>query len=317
WRIWSAPAGLINFALLGWFIGLGRMRTALWLQLVLNVANMGLALVFVLGFGMRTAGVGAAAGIAEILAAVAGLWVAFGIVRPAWDARLVAEALHRGALLVMFQTNRDIMIRTVCVLLAGQLFLKLGAAQGDTALAANALLMSLLFVTYFLLDGYANAAEMLVGQAVGARDGDAIETATRVSAMAAGVTGILAAIAIAILAPIYIAFATPNAAVVSAANTYLPWAVLFPIVAVWCFLLDGIFIGATRARDMRDQMLVSFLVYAVALACLVPLFGNHGLWAAHAIFFIARAVTLWRRYPLIVADARGPLAMSPVRPAPV
>lgn len=304
WRIWAAPAGLINFVLLGWFIGLGRTMVAFWLQLVANMVNIGAALLFVPVLGWGVPGVGLAAFLAETAAAGAGLIVAWREVRArgAWTSR--ATILAAAKLKAMFAANRDIMIRTVCVLAVGQIFIRFGAGQGDDVLAANAILTSLIFITYYLLDGYAHAAETLVGQAIGARDRPRLDATVRLSTIAAGITGVAIMALIWFAGAAMIAFMTTNESVRALASAYLGWAALLPFVAVWCFLLDGVFIGATRTADMRNMMVVSFAVYLVALAALVPLIGNHGLWAAHAIFFIARAITLAWKYPGL-ADRAG------------
>lgn len=199
----------------------------------------------------------------------------------------------------MIAVNRDIMIRTFCVLMAAQLFVRVGAGQGDATLAANALLINLLYLTYYLLDGYANAAETLVGQAKGAADRANLDRAVLQCTIAAGLTGLVLCTLVVTFGPTLIAMMTPNPEVRAIAARFLPWAAIMPIVAVWCFLLDGIFVGATRTADMRNWMVVSFAIYLATLAALVPLLGNHGLWAAHATFFIIRALTLGARYPAL------------------
>ena len=303
WRIWAAPAGLINSTLLGWFIGLGRTMAAFWLQLVANLINIGAAIVFVSVLGWSVPGVGIAALLAETIAAAAGLVVAWRELRARgiWATR--AAVLAPAQLRAMFAANRDIMIRTVCVLMTAQIFLRVGAGQGDDVLAANAILTSVMMITFYMLDGYANATETLVGQAVGARDRPRLDTTVYLSSIAAGVTGVVIALVIWFAGPSIIAFMTTNPTVRVLSASYLGWAALLPLVAVACFLLDGVFIGATRTVDMRNMMVISFVAYLIALAALVPVIGNHGLWAAQAVFFITRAVTLAWKYPALAATA--------------
>ncbi len=207
----------------------------------------------------------------------------------------------------MFAANRDIMIRTICMLAASQIFLALSAGQGDSALAANALLLTLLTITHFMLDGYANASETLVGQAIGAKDRPRLDRSVHLAAIAAGITGVLAGIVIWLASDAIIAFMTTNVEVRTLTSNYIIWVALLPFIGVWCFLLDGVFIGATRTGDMRDMMLVSFLAYLAALAVFVPAFGNHGIWAAYSVFFVARAVTLAWKYPGLAREANGPI----------
>lgn len=297
WRVWAAPAGLVNFALLGWFIGLGRTVAAFWLQVLANVLNIGFALLFVPVLGWGVPGVGFAAFLGEWAAAIGGLIIAARAFRARGATFDRTAVLAPAKLKAMFAANRDIMIRTVCVLAAGQIFLRLSAGQGDAALAANALLLTLLTITYFMLDGYAHATETLVGQAIGAKDRPRLDLSVRLAAIAAGMTGVAAGVAIWHSSEAIIAFMSTNADVRSLTSNYIVWAALLPFLGVWCFLLDGVFIGATRTADMRDMMLLSFAVYLAALGMFVPVFGNHGIWAAHCVFFVARAITLAWKYP--------------------
>jgi multidrug resistance protein, MATE family len=305
WRIWAAPAGLVNFALLGWFIGLGRAGMAFWLQLGLNILNIVFALILALRLGYGVPGVGMAACAAEWLAVAAGLVVARREVMRRGAVTSSAAIFNAVKLTAMFAANRDILIRTACVLGAGQVFMKMSASQGDAALAANALLLNLLYVIYYLLDGYANAAETLVGQSIGARDGPRLDATVRITLLAGGATAAVIAVMLWLSGGSIIAFMTPNPEVRDLAARFMPWAILMPIIAVWCFVYDGVFIGATRTADMRNMMLLSFAFYLAALAVLVPPFGNHGIWAAHVVFFIIRALTLAWKYPGLAATAQA------------
>ena len=259
WRIWAAPAGLINFVLLGWFIGLGRTMVAFWLQLVANLVNIMCALLFVAVLGWGVPGVGLAAFLAETTAATAGLVVVWRELRTrdAWTTR--ATILAPAKLKAMFAANRDIMIRTVCVLGVAQIFIRFGAGEGDDLLAANAILTSILYITYYLLDGYAHATETLVGQAIGARDRPRLDRTVTLATIAAGITGFAVALVIWFSGPPIIAFMTTSTAVRAVASDYLIWAAMLPVAAVWCFVLDGAFIGATRTSDLRNMMVVSFV----------------------------------------------------------
>ena len=205
----------------------------------------------------------------------------------------------------MFAANRDILIRTACVLAAAQVFMRMSAAQGDVALAANALLLNILYIIYYLLDGYANAAETLVGQAIGAQDRPRLDDTVNKVFVAGGITALIVGALLLVAGPRIIAVMTPNDAVRALSASFMPWAIVMPFVAVWCFVYDGIYIGATRTVDMRNMMLASFAVYLAALAAFVPPLGNHGVWIAHNAFFIARALTLRWKYPALAALA-GP-----------
>jgi MATE family multidrug resistance protein len=304
-RIWAAPATLINYALLGWFIGLSRARMALILQLVLNITNMLLDVLFVLGFEMGVQGVALGTVMAEIVAAMVGFAIAARHLRRlggSWDFARLAGAGRMGRTLAV---NRDIMIRSLALIVAFAWFVVQGARQGDGILAANAVLTQFIGVAAFFLDGLAFAAEALVGKAVGAIDRAALTAAARMTTWWAGGVALAMALVYALLGPIAIDLLTVDATVRSLARTYLPWAALAPLISVWAFQLDGIFIGATRTPEMRNAMLASLAIFLVAWWLLRP-FGNHGLWAALYVHYAARAGTLLCYFPRLIR-------MTPVR----
>jgi len=296
-RIMSAPATLANFALIGWFIGLARANLALALQLFLNFINIALAIVFVLLAGKGIEGAALAAVCAEYAALAAGILIAVRVLRETRGARI--QIFERRAFRRLMAVNADIMIRTVCLMFAFTFFAAQGARLGDIALAANSILRSLSDLSAYVLDGFAFAAEVLVGQAVGARSMPRFRQAVRVSSAWAGVLALLVAAAFCAGGLVSIRFMTAAPSVRDAAYAYLPWAVLTPVAGVACFQLDGIFIGATRTADMRNMMILSLAVFLAAWAVLTPAFGNHGLWASLMVFYAARALTLGARYPAL------------------
>ncbi len=300
-RIWSAPAALANYALVGWFIGLGRAGMAFRLQLLLNLTNIGLDTLFVLAFGWGVAGVAAGTLIAETGAALVGLAVAL---RAASGLRLkLWRIFNAGKLRRMVSVNGDIMIRTLSLLFAFSFFTAQGARASDMILAANAVLMHFLSVSAYFLDGVAYATEALTGKAIGARNPVRFSEAVRLSSIWAGLLSCLAGAMFWLAGGAVIDAMTVNDAVRALAREYLVWAALAPVVGVACFQLDGIFIGATRTRDMRNMMLVSLAIYLLAWAVLTPSLGNHGLWAALMILFVTRALTLAWRYPALKSAA--------------
>jgi multidrug resistance protein, MATE family len=309
WRIWAAPAGLINYVLFGWFMGRGRAMVAFWLQLALNIANIVVSLVLVIQLEWGVAGAGAAAFVSEVGAAVAGLVVALRMVGVEGRAIPWPSVANAAALRRLVAVNRDIFIRTACLLGVTIAFTSRGAAAGDVVLAANAVLQSLWHISVYLLDGYEAAAQTLVGQAVGARNRRRLRNAVRMTTLAAAGTGVVLGGVLWIAGPFLIDAMSSALDVRTQARTYLIWLAITPFIAVWCFQLDGVFIGATRTVDMRNMMLVSFAVYLVALASLAPALGNHGLWAALNVFFVARALTLGARYPALERSVEA----SPIR----
>ncbi len=296
-RIWGAPAALANYVVFGWLVGLGRTGLLFALQLVLNGTNVLLDLIFVVGFGWGVPGVAAASLIAEIVAMVAGIAVVLSIARGMpgrWDlARLWDPAAIRRLLAV----NRDIFIRTLCLVGAFAYFKARGAELGDIILAANAVLLNLFLFLGFALDGYAFAAETLTGERAGAEDNRGFRLAVRVSSIWAVATSVVFTLVYALAGPLLIDAMTDIDAVRAAARLYLPWAAAMPILAVWCFQMDGVFVGATWSASMRNTMIVSTVIYLMAVWAAVPYLGNHGLWLALAIFMTARGVTMAAVYP--------------------
>ena len=291
-RVWSAPAALANYALIGWFIGMRNTRAALFLQLWMNGLNIVLALTFVVGLGWGVAGVATATMLSEYAAVGGAILLLYGRLRITAGARL----LERAQLMRLLTLNLDIFIRTLCLITAFALFTREGAGFGDTTLAANAVLMQFLHFLSFGLDGFAHAAEALVGTALGARNRGALRAAVRITVQWALIVALGYAAAYAVLGTPIIALLTDIAEVRATAAAYFPWLLALPLIAVWPFMLDGIFIGATRTRDMRNAMILSFAIYLAALLALKPLWGNHGLWAALVVFMTARGITLALRY---------------------
>jgi multidrug resistance protein, MATE family len=311
-RIWSAPAALANYALVGWFIGLGRAGMAFRLQLLLNLTNIGLDTLFVLGFGWGVAGVAAGTLIAETGAALVGLAVALhaasGLRIRLW------RVFNAAKLRRMIAVNGDIMIRTLSLLFAFSFFTAQGARAGDLILAANAILMHFLSVSAYFLDGVAYATEALTGKAIGARNRVRFADAVRLSSIWAAVLSCALGSAFWLGGGWLIDVITLNEVVRDLARTYLSWAALAPVIGVACFQLDGIFIGATRTRDMRNMMLVSLVIYLLAWAALTPPLGNHGLWAALMTLFVARAMTLAAHLPALMRDAFKDGSSSTAKP---
>ncbi|PWE32335.1 MATE family efflux transporter [Maritimibacter sp. 55A14] len=301
-RIFSAPAAIALFGVTGWLIALERTRAVLALQLWMNGVNIGLDLVFVLGLGWGVSGVALATLISEWSALGLGFWLcreALG--DPRW--RDWARVFDAPRLRQMVSVNTDILIRTLLLEGAFVSFLFFGADFGDVTLAANQILIQFLHVTAHALDGFAFAAEALVGHALGARARAALRRAALLTSFWGLVTVTLLAAGFAALGPWIIDVMTTAQPVRLEARGYLGWMILAPFVGIAAWMFDGIFIGATRTRDMRNMMLVSFVAYVVAVAALVPVFGNHGLWASLLVMFAVRGVTLGLKYPALEAAA--------------
>ncbi|MCU9850327.1 MATE family efflux transporter [Defluviimonas sp. WL0024] len=295
-RIWGAPATIALYAVTGWLIAVERTRSVLVLQLWMNGLNIGLDFLFVLGFGWGVEGVAVATLIAEWTGLGLGLWLCRGAFAGGqW--RDWARVFDRVRVARMMQVNGDIMVRSVVLQGAFTTFVFLGAGFGDVTLAANQVLLQFLEITAYGLDGFAFAAETLVGQAVGARRASHVRRAAVVTSQW-GIGGALALGAGFWLAgPWLIDLMTTEPEVRLAARSFLPWIALAPVIGIASWMFDGIFIGATLSREMRNAMLVSVAIYGVALAVLPGAFGNHGLWAALMVLNVARGATMALRYP--------------------
>jgi multidrug resistance protein, MATE family len=304
-RILSAPATLANYALVGWFIGLARAKLAFLLQLFLNAVNIVLAVILVLLAGKGVKGAAMAAVVAEYAALAVGFIVAEGLLREG-DQRAPARLFDPKAFRKLIAVNGDIMIRTICLLFAFTFFAAQGAKLGDIPLAANSVLRSLSDLAVYVLDGFAFAAEVLVGQAVGAANFSRFRAAVRLSSLWAGALAIVVGVLFWAGGGLLIRLMAATSSVQEEAQGLLPWAVLTPILGVACFQLDGIFIGAMRTGAMRDMMIVSLAVFFAAWAILTPLFGNHGLWASLMVFFVARAALLGLKYPALEKEVGAP-----------
>ncbi|MEM9677709.1 MAG: MATE family efflux transporter [Pseudomonadota bacterium] len=304
-RIWSAPAAIGLYAISGWLIALERTRDVLIVQLLVNGLNAALNLWFVLELGWGVKGVAWATFIAEWSGLALGLWLCRDWLAARYM-RNVAALLDPARLRQFGGVSTDILIRSLFLQLIFTSFLFYGSGLGDTTLAANQVLMQFVTITAYTMDGFAFAAESLVGQAVGARNRADFRRSAVLSSLWAGVLMIALSALFVLAGPWFIDLLTKAPDVQTAAREYLPWLIAIPLIGIGPFMLDGIFIGATRTRDMRNMMALSFACYAAAVGVLLPVFENHGLWAALTISFIARGVTLGWLYPRLeqsVADA--------------
>jgi multidrug resistance protein, MATE family len=299
WRIFSAPAALANFAILGWLIGQSRATAAFIVQIVLNLTNMAVSVLLVLHYNWAISGVGCAALVAEYVGLAVGLvFVASRFTalkqRMNWPALFDADAFRK-----LVATNADIMIRTLCLLFAFAWFVSRGSRAGDTVIAANAVLLNFFEVAAYSLDGFAYAAEAMVGQSIGAKDQPRYAKSIRLSSQWAIAYGGLASLIIWFAGPALIDLMTVNESVRETARHYLLLAAATPLLGAACFLYDGIFTGALATREMRNMMLVSLVIYLASSLLLEHQFGNTGLWIALNIFFAVRSVTFASRLSAI------------------
>ncbi|MCF6443993.1 MATE family efflux transporter [Nereida sp. MMG025] len=297
-RVWSAPAMIAIYGITGWLIGQERTRAVLVIQLFMNLLNIVLSVTFVLGFDWGVQGVAWATFVSEWAGLLMGLWLcraAFNT--PAW--KDWARIADRAALINMTAVNTDIMIRSVLLQAIFMSFLFFASDLGDVELAANQVLLQFLYITAYAMDGFAFAAEAFVGKAKGARDPVRLRRGALITGLWGAVTCAVLGLSFAVFGAVVIDVMTTAPDVRGAARDYLPYMVAAPFVGVAAWMLDGIFIGATQTRDMRNMMIVSAIVYFGSAMVLLPWLGNHGLWLCLLISFIARGITLGARYPAL------------------
>ena len=291
-RLFGLPAALASYALVGWFLGTQNARAPLAILLSTNLINIVLNLWFVIGLDWGVVGSARASVIAEWSGALLGLWMTRRALRAypghiAWAALKIWQSWRP-----LLAVNRDIFLRSLALQSVFFLITVQGARLGDATVAANALLLNGLLLTAHALDGLAHAVEALCGHAIGARDRQSL----RRSLVVAGGWSLIASLGFALLFTVaghlFIAMQTDIPSVRETADTYLPYLAVLPLIAVWSYLLDGLFIGATRAREMRDGMLLTVLI-VLPFAWVLQGLGNHGLWITFLLFMAVRSLTLW------------------------
>lgn len=296
-RLFGLPAALAGYALVGWFLGTQNARAPLAILLTTNLVNIVLNLWFVMGLDWGVVGSARASVLAEWTGMLLGLALTGKALRM-WPGQIVWSALKFwSSWRPLLAVNRDIFLRTLALQSVMFLITVQGARLGDATVAANALLLNGLLLTSHALDGLAHAVEALCGHAIGARN----RATLRRSLVVAGGWSVIASLAFALLfltgGHLFIAMQTDIPAVRETADIYLPYLAMMPLLAVWSYLLDGLFIGATRAREMRNAMLVSVALIA-PVAFLASNQGNHALWLTFLLFTLLRGMSLgavaWR-----------------------
>ncbi|MCY4543015.1 MAG: MATE family efflux transporter [Rhodobacteraceae bacterium] len=297
-RIFSAPAAIAIYGITGWLIAGENTRAVLILQLLMNGLNIGLDLLFVLVLDMGVPGVAWATLLSELFALILGLWLCRNaFMGGRWRNR--GSIFDRRRIRQMLSVNSDIMVRSLLLQATLVSFLFLASDFGDVTLAANQILLQFMFVAAFALDGFAFAAEALVGMAFGAGGVETLRRASIISSIWGMAAAVVISLAFALSGSLIIDLMTTSELVREEARGYLHWAALMPLIGGPSWMLDGIFVGATRTRDMRNGMLVSTMLYCACLFLLLPWLANHGLWLAMLLMFLTRGATLLARYPAL------------------
>ena len=290
-RMLAAPAALANYAILGFVLGRGQGNIGLLLQAIINGINILLSIYLGLSLDWGVAGVAWGTMAGETVGALAGLFIVlrgFGkAARPAWS-----EVFSRHRLAELFALNRDILIRTFVLIGAFTIMTRIGTSFGAVTLAANAVVMNFFLLSGYYLDGLANAAEQIIGRAIGAHYRPAFDRGLKLTTLWSFGLAAIGSAFFFLAGPWLISVLTTSPEVRQAAETYLPWAAVTGLTGALAFVMDGVFIGATWSADMRNRMLISFAGYLLMLAVFVPLFGNHGLWLGMNAFLLFRGFFL-------------------------
>ena len=291
-RIFAAPATLALYAITGWFLGMQNARIPMIIMISVNVLNIGFSLMLVKVFHMKIDGIA----LGTMLAQYGGLLLAGWFLarhRSVFSSVKVSSLFDRKELTRFFVVNRDIFIRTLCLIFAFSFFTARSARSGDTTLAVNTLLMQFFMLFSFLADGYAHAAEALTGKYIGAGNRRNLIKGIKLIFLWAGGIAVVFTVGYLISGTYILALLTSNTEVIRAASGYLPWAMMIPLITFPAFIWDGIYIGATASAAMRNSMVLSTLaVFLPAYYLLEPVFGNHGLWIAFMAFMAARGISL-------------------------
>jgi MATE family multidrug resistance protein len=302
-RIWGTPALLLHLVTLGVLFGLQKMRATLLISITLNITNVALDVLFVLVFEWGVSGVALGTVISEWTAALLGVVIILRTV--SWrTGSSLATLLDPRRVAEVFRVSGNLFVRSFFLQLPFMTFTALSASMGNLVLAANAVLMQFFFLMAFTLDSVAHTAETLTGFAFGANDPHGLSRAVRFSALWAGLMALAATLGYWLLGGFLIETLTAITEVQRVSKEYLPWAASLPIIAVWAFLLDGIFIGTTRTAELRNAMAAALTCYVLTLWLSLEALGNHGIWLAMTVFMASRGIFLAAYYPRILRLAR-------------
>lgn len=296
-RIWGAPFALINYVILGWLIGLSRIKEAFYLQVLMNGLNIFLDLLFVHSFSWGVFGVAAATLIAEIMAVGIGVLLIFKSNSLHFKIPPFKEVMDFDSFIQMLNVNRDLFIRTICLLIMFNLFTKLGASFGTEILAANAILIQVHYLMAYFFDGFANASSILTGRAIGSNDKKGYEKTVSISFAWSIYSAAFLTLVYFIVKDRLIGLFTQIQPVAELAMHYGNWLLLYPITACFGLVFYGVFTGATSAAPVRNSMIYSLISYVIVLFFSFSMYENHGLWFAFLVFSFGRSLFLLMYLP--------------------
>ncbi|MGG0031991.1 MATE family efflux transporter [Priestia megaterium] len=288
-RIWGAPFTLMNYVILGWLMGMAKIRESLCLQILTNVLNMLLAILFVHVFSFDVQGVATATLIAEVTAFILGLFIILKVSPFKWKMPSIQALIDTNSTKRMFNVNKDLFIRTICLLVVINMFTAKGASFGTEFLAANAVLFQIHYIMAYFFDGFANASSILVGKAVGSNDKELFKKTLTLSRQWSIITAVIIASLYALFQKQVIGLFTNLPDVIELSLTYGVWLIIYPFVACFGLVLYGVFTGATEIVPVRNSMIYAMVIYIIIQITATPIWHNHGLWLAFIIYTIGRS----------------------------
>lgn len=299
-RVWGFIPALGNLVLLGWLLGMHKSKLAMWLIIITNIVNLILDLLLVVVFDYKVAGVAFATLVAEYTGFIVGLCFVPKVLGLS-AAKLGEKIAHSATKITeqigsFFKLNRDILIRTICLEICFVFITFQGARLGDTVVAANAILMNFLMLISFGLDGIAYGVEARVGRAKGANQVKQLHIAVKVGLFWTVAFALLYSLVFYFAGDLLVGLITSIDSVIAFTKDFLPWVIALPLLACWCFLFDGIYIGLTDAKTMRNSMIIATLGCFFPTWFVLQSLGNHALWAAFSVLMVARGLTLGWHY---------------------
>lgn len=284
--VWGAPAVLGLYSLSGWFLGMQNSRLPMWVSIIVNVTNIGVSLLLVYGLGWGIAGVASGTMAAQWCGFLIGCLLLRHHYRPSFPGW--SEIARWSGLRRFFSINMDIFLRTFCLVAVTLWFTRAGASQGEMVLAVNALLMQFFMLFSYMMDGFAFAGEALAGRFTGASDWGSLRRCVKSLMLWGAVLAALFSTFYFIGGEWVLGILSSQRDVVSASDEYLPWAVTVPLAGFAAFTWDGVFIGATRTREMLLSMIVAVAAFFAVYFTLFTRWGNHALWLAFVVYLFSR-----------------------------
>ncbi|MBO1515315.1 MATE family efflux transporter [Metabacillus bambusae] len=288
-RIWGAPFTLMNYVILGWLMGMAKIKESLFLQVLMNVLNMILAILFVHVFSFAVKGVATATLMAEIIAFVLGLLIVMKASSFEWKMPSIQTLIDTQSMKKMFNGNKDLFIRTICLLVVINMFTAKGASFGTEFLAANAVLFQIHYIMAYFFDGFANASSILVGKAVGSNDKKLYKKTLSLSRQWSVITAFIIASIYGLFQEKIIELFTSLPSVIELSTTYGAWLMIYPFAACFGLVIYGVFTGATEITPVRNSMIYAMIIYIIIQITVTPIWHNHGLWLAFIVYTIGRS----------------------------